>query len=175
MKRRRHSPLSALLILIVGAALLLGRAGQSPGPREPRREVPKHFAGKCTAVTDGDTIKVLYRQREEKVRLYGIDSPEKSQPYHRAAADFTARLAFRKTVSVEVRGRDRYGRVLGWVRLPDGRVLNVEIVRAGYGWWFRKLAPELEELGQAEREAQSAGRGLWKDRNPVPPWEFRKR
>ncbi len=70
-------------------------------------------------------------------------------------------------------GLDRYGRTIADVILPDGRVLNRELVRAGFAWWYRRYAPEDETLEQLECEARGARRGLWADAEPVPPWEWR--
>ena len=70
---------------------------------------------------------------------------------------------------------DRYGRTVGEVILPDGRVLNHELVRAGLAWWYRRYAPDDKTLEQLERGARGANRGLWADPNPVPPWEWRRR
>ncbi len=69
--------------------------------------------------------------------------------------------------------RDRYGRTVGVVLLPDGRSLNHELVRAGLAWWYRRYAPDDETLAQLERDARGAERGLWADAEPVPPWEWR--
>jgi endonuclease YncB( thermonuclease family) len=77
-------------------------------------------------------------------------------------------------VTVESTGRDRYGRLLATVRLPDGRSANEEIVRAGYAWWFRRYSRD-RALARLEAEAREAHRGLWADPHPVPPWEFRRK
>ena len=69
--------------------------------------------------------------------------------------------------------RDRYGRTVGEVLLPDGRSLNRELVRAGLAWWYRRYAPDDQTLEQLEREARAAQRGLWADPNPVSPWKWR--
>jgi endonuclease YncB( thermonuclease family) len=74
---------------------------------------------------------------------------------------------------VRVRGRDRYGRTIGDVFLPDGRHLNQELVRAGYAWWYRRYSAD-QRLAALEGEARAARRGLWTDPNPQPPWEWRK-
>ncbi len=69
-------------------------------------------------------------------------------------------------------GQDRYGRTVGVVLLPDGRSLNRELVRAGFAWMYRRYAND-QSLNDLEEEARVAGRGLWADRNPIPPWEWR--
>ncbi len=141
------------------------------------------FAGKVVKVSDGDTVTVLRddgetrsakadpRSREVKIRLAGIDCPEKEQPFGERAKEFTEEFCLGKKVTVTGKGADRYGRILGEVILPDGRVLNEELLRAGLAWWYRKLAPGNFSYEKLEREAREAGRGLW----PAPPWEFRRR
>ena len=74
---------------------------------------------------------------------------------------------------VEVEDKDRYGRIVGRV-FAGGVAVNVEMVRRGFAWWFRTYAKKSADLATAETEAKNAGRGLWADKAPVPPWEFRK-
>lgn len=130
------------------------------------------FAGRVVGVTDGDTIKVLREGRAETVRLQGVDAPEKRQAYGERARRFVADLAFDRPVVVRATGRDRNGRLLGEVVLPDGRSLNQELVRAGYAWWFRKYSRDVR-LARLEEEARQGRRGLWADHAPEPPWEYR--
>lgn len=129
--------------------------------------------GKVVGISDGDTIKILWKSRTLKIRLYGIDCPERKQAFGTRAKEFTASLCAGETVEVISYGEDRYGRILGEVILPDGRSLNQELVLNGYAWYFYKYAndPHLHAL---EKEARAEKRGLWKDPNPVPPWDFRK-
>jgi endonuclease YncB( thermonuclease family) len=75
---------------------------------------------------------------------------------------------------VRATGRDRNGRLLGEVVLPDGRSLNQELVRAGYAWWFRKYSRD-GRLARLEEEARADRRGLWADQAPEAPWDFRDR
>ena len=130
------------------------------------------FSGKVVKVSDGDTIEVMREGRAEKIRLAGIDCPEKKQAFGKAAKRFTLDLAAQKIVTVKVETTDRYGRTVGEVILPDGRSLNRELVRAGYAWWYRKYSSDTT-LGLLESEARSGRRGLWADPNPVPPWDWR--
>ena len=135
---------------------------------------PQEFSGNVIGITDGDTIIVLHGTVSERVRLHGIDCPERTQAFYKAAKEYAAERAFQKTVTVRIKGRDRWKRTIGEVVLPDGRLLNHELVRAGLAWWFRKYAGGDEELQVREHEARAAKRGLWADPNPIPPWEFRK-
>ena len=130
------------------------------------------FTGRVVGVTDGDTIKVLHDSHSETVRLLGVDAPEKRQAYGDRARRFTAELAFDRTVTVRFSGRDRNGRLLGEVVLPDGRSLSQELVRAGYAWWFRRYSRDVR-LARLEEEARHDRRGLWADAAPQAPWEYR--
>ncbi len=117
----------------------------------------------------------MHNGKDERIRLHGIDCPEKRQAFGRKAKQFTSGLVFGNTVTVTVMDVDRYGRTVGEVILPDGQVLNHELVRAGFAWWYRKYAPEDGTLAQLEADARQAKRGLWADAEPVPPWEWRGR
>jgi micrococcal nuclease len=96
------------------------------------------------------------------------------QAFGTTAKKFTGDLAFGKTVNVRVRDIDRYHRMVAEITLPDGRMLNQGLVRAGLAWWYRKYAKSDAELHRLETEAREAKRELWADPNPVPPWEWRK-
>jgi len=133
-----------------------------------------HFTGKVVGVSDGDTISALHNGRAEKVRLHGIDCPEKGQGFGTVAKQTASDLAFDKEVTVQTHGLDKYKRTLGDVILPDGRNLNQELVREGMCWWYRKYAPADVTLERLEAEARNVKRGLWVDPHPVPPWEWRK-
>jgi len=132
------------------------------------------FRGPVAKVLDGDSLVVLKQGRPIEVRLYGVDCPERDQPYEREARSFTARLALRQEVTVRGRTVDEYGRVVAEVRLPDGRWLNQELVRAGLAWWYQRYAPDNAELRRLEAAARAARLGLWRNPHPVPPWVFRQ-
>lgn len=129
---------------------------------------------KVIAVLDGDTIEVLHNQRPERIRLNGIDCPEKGQAYGKRAKQATSALVFGKEVTLHSSGKDRYGRTLADVRLPDATNVNHELVKEGWCWWYRKYAPADAELERLEHEAREAKKGLWQDPAPVPPWVYRK-
>lgn len=131
------------------------------------------FSGPVTGVMDGDTLDVLAQGHARRVRLDGVDCPEKRQAFGHRSQHFTSAQVLGKIVSVEVLDIDKYGRMVAWVKMKDGRVLNEEIVRAGMGWWYRKYAPENKTLERLEAEARTAQRGLWANKNPIPPWDFR--
>jgi endonuclease YncB( thermonuclease family) len=135
------------------------------------------WMAKVVSVTDGDTIKVFNAEQGQiKVRLYGIDTPEKGQPYSKAAGKYLASLIAGATVEVESVTKDRYGRTVGIVW--DSEVnINQEMVRAGYAWVYRKYCDKYfcsEWLG-LEDKARSSRIGLWQEPDPIPPWEWRRR
>jgi len=134
------------------------------------------FQAKVIHIADGDTITVLNAATNEqlKIRLNGIDCPEKTQAYGNKAKQFTKDLVGGQTVTIQAFDTDRYGRTIGDVVVEDGRNLSQELVKAGYAWWFFKYSDD-EQLGILEVKAKIAKVGLWKDKNPVPPWIFRHR
>ncbi|MEK7760189.1 MAG: thermonuclease family protein [Nitrospirota bacterium] len=132
------------------------------------------FTGTVVNVLDGDTIEVSRNHRTVKIRLNGIDAPEKGQAYGHQSALFVATQTFLKEVTVQSHGLDKYGRTIGDVYLSDGTQINKELVKAGLAWWYCKYSMD-QALAQLELEAREARVGLWQDPKPVPPWVFRKR
>ena len=103
--------------------------------------IAESFSGRLVGVSDGDTITVMHSGVGEKVRLNGIDAPEKAQAFGARAKEFVSSEAFGKTVTVKPKEKDKYGRTIGEVTLPSGESLNQKIVKNGYAWWYRKYAP----------------------------------
>ncbi len=121
-------------------------------------------------VIDGDTIKVLVDKHQIKIRLHGIDAPERKQPYNRASTKFLKEILC-NPVTVDARTTDRYGRTIAV--LNCGMVdINSQMVKSGYAWAYRRYS---SDYIQDEELAKSARVGLWQDENPMPPWEFRRR
>lgn len=134
------------------------------------------WPGQVVSVTDGDTIKVLDPVGQQvKIRLYGIDSPEKKQSFGQAATKHTANMIAGKTVEIEEIDRDRYGRIVGIV-LIGGVNVNQELVRNGYAWVYHQYCrrPECLTWQSLEQEAQAKKLGLWVEPRPIPPWEWRR-
>jgi micrococcal nuclease len=132
------------------------------------------FTGKVVGITDGDTLTVLRAGKGEKIRLYGIDAPERGQGFSNVAKQHLSHLVFGKTVRVEVRSTDRYQRKVADV-FSGAAHINQAMVRAGYAWWFRRYAPRDRQLQALEEAARQSRRGLWEEEVPLPPWEFRRR
>ncbi len=137
------------------------------------------LTGKVVKVTDGDTITVLDNTNiQHRIRLQGIDAPERGQPYGNASSKHLASLVAGKTVSVKWAKRDRYRRIVGFV-IVDGHDVNLVQVKAGIAWFYRYYQKELSaedrrRYATAEDQARTDRLGLWQDKNPMPPWEWRR-
>lgn len=130
------------------------------------------FQGRVIHVIDGDTIDVLVNQRPVRVRLAGIDAPEKAQPFGDVSRRALADLVGQRLVHVRDAGADRYGRSLGVVTVA-GIDANHAQVQAGYAWVYRQYSRDAG-LYAAETGARSRRSGLWRDPAPVPPWQWRR-
>jgi endonuclease YncB( thermonuclease family) len=142
----------------------------------PSISFSQSITGKVISVADGDTITILTKQNEQiKVRLSAIDTPEGDQAYGNKAKDFTSSMVFGKQVSIEPETIDKYGRTVAMV-FVDGMNLNREIVANGHGWVFKKYCTKsfCDDWLKIEEKARNAGIGLWKDKDPTPPWEWRQ-
>ena len=100
-----------------------------------------NFTGPVVSVLDGDTIEVLHNHHPERIRLSGIDCPDKGQAFGKRAKHAASVLVFRKEVTIQTHGHDKYKRTLGDVILLDGTNVNQELVKQGWCWWYRKYAP----------------------------------
>lgn len=130
--------------------------------------------GKVIKVSDGDTITILDSLHHQiKIRLYGIDCPEKGQDYGTVARKFTADKCFSKVIHVVSKGKDKYGRTLGIVMLPDKSELNLQLLQSGLAWHYKRFDKSIR-YADAELKAQQQKQGLWANKNSVAPWEFRK-
>lgn len=131
-------------------------------------------------LSDGDTVTVLdATHRQHKVRLAGIDAPERRQPFGDRSRQALAAMVFRQQVAVEWHKTDRYGRLVGVVRI-SGRDVGLEQVKSGLAWHYKEYRSEQTKADrilydQAEEQARAARRGLWRDALPEAPWEFRRR
>lgn len=137
------------------------------------------LTGKVIGITDGDTITVLDDDRRpHKIRLTGIDAPEKAQAFGQRSRQKLADMVFSHTVIVEREKRDRYGRLVGKV-IVNGVDANLEQIKSGMAWWYETYRKEQtkedqRKYAEAELEARAARVGLWRDTAPVPPWKWRQ-
>lgn len=133
----------------------------------------EYLNGDVTSVSDGDTMVVLVDGEKFKVRLYGVDAPEKNQQSGPEAATFTSDLVKGKAVTVMVHDRDRYGRVVGEVFI-EGRSVNRLLAQQGWAWWYETYADEDRDLQRLVSKAKTDRKGLWTESSPIPPWDFRR-
>ena len=128
---------------------------------------------KVVSISDGDTFTGLDSQnRQVKIRLHGIDAPEKVQAFGNVSRKALGDLIEGKTVEVQQVDKDRYGRVVANVHV-GGTHVNRELVAKGLAWRYVQYDKK-GEFTQVEQAAKTARKGLWGDANPVPPWEWRK-
>lgn len=125
----------------------------------------------CHYVQDGDTFKLP--DNETRVRLWGIDAPEKGQAYADEARDRLKELCEGKAVRLEIKDTDSYGRKTAIVWKGKTNI-NLQLVKEGLAWHYAYYAPDAKDLAAAEKNARKARKGLWKDKNPVNPYDFRK-
>jgi len=134
--------------------------------------------GRVVAVADGDTVTVLDASNAQwKIRLMGIDAPEKKMAFGQKSKEHLSDLVFNKQVKVEYNKKDKYGRTVGKI-LVDGVDANLEQVKAGLAWHYKQYQREqsLEDRATyvlAEELARNQHLGLWVDTNPTPPWIWR--
>jgi len=117
---------------------------------------------------------VLRNKEQVRIRLYGIDCPERYQAFSKKAKQFTSKMVYLKTVEVDHIDTDRYGRTVALVRV-DGVLVNSALVQEGLAWVYNYYCtlPFCEEWFVLQLKAKDAKRGLWAYPNPVPPWEYR--
>lgn len=135
------------------------------------------WEGVAVKVLDGDSMQVKRDGRIHEIRLYGIDAPEYRQPYSNKAKQYVRRLVLRQPVTVEKMDVDRYGRIVALVFVRD-KLVNREMVRSGLAWQYPRYCrrqPLCGELAELEEEARRQRRGLWRDPDPVSPWEWKRR
>ncbi|UCH79990.1 MAG: thermonuclease family protein [Nitrospiraceae bacterium] len=140
--------------------------------------------GEVIRVTDGDTVVIAIEKGDRDItcRLYGIDSPEKptrdrrGQPYSKEAGQELKQLVFAQNVEVITTGEKTHGREVCIIK-KDGMDINLEMVRRGYAWAYRKhlKSPYASAYIEAEKKARVQGLGIWQESNPLPPWEFKRR
>lgn len=147
------------------------------------------LSGRVIGVSDGDTITIVdVDHTQYKIRLSGIDAPEKKQAFGQRSREYLSRLVFGKQVAIEWHKTDRYKRIIGKVLVADPACTKADCpktfdaclsqISVGLSWWYRQYAKDqLPEDRQRYELAESTARarkiGLWIDKEPTPPWEFR--
>jgi len=173
MTARTHSLIRTLWLWAALLSLLLatnGLAVQRP---------PELVAGRVISVADGDTLTLRDDAgRRHRVRLATIDAPEREQPFGSQSRQHLARLVLNRNAQLRILSRDSYDRVVVVVEI-DGRDVNLMQIAAGMAWHYRahqgqQSIQERHAYNQAEQRARRAGLGLWGQRQPIAPWDFRR-
>ena len=161
----QNDVMKIIIVIVLAAASCISFADQ--------------LVGKVIKVTDGDTVNVLTSDNEtRKIRLSGIDAPEKKQAFGNRSKQALAELIDGKTVNVEYNKLDKYQRLVGKVTF-NGQDVNLRQIKLGLAWHYKKYEKEqdVEDISiyaDAEYLAQRDKLGLWADTNPTTPWDFRK-
>lgn len=175
-----------LVALLALACLACGKPDRQPhAPAQPASSL----RGTVVGISDGDTITVLDTEHvEHRVRLAAIDAPERGQPFGRSAKESLSAVALGKVADVSWSTRDRYGRIVGKLMLPDPDCPTRDCPNSfdaglgqlarGRAWWYRQYADEQSPADRrayeaAEQEARSQQLGIWSDPAPIPPWDWR--
>ncbi|MRR50333.1 MAG: nuclease [Rhodocyclaceae bacterium] len=156
----------------------------------PQAAIAETLLGRIVSITDGDTVTVLDpTNQQHKIRLMGIDAPEKAQPFGSRSQQNLGALLFGRDVAVEWNKRDRYGRIVGKIMVaaqgcndpqcPKDVDSGLEQIKIGLAWWYQQYAREQTPTDrasyeQAEFMAKTQRLGLWADRNSIPPWQWRR-
>ena len=128
--------------------------------------------GKCVSCSDGDTLTILVGEETFRVRLASVDCPESAQAYGQKAKQALSQMVHGKDVIVHATGKDDYGRTLAFVIV---RRINVaeRLIKTGMGWHYSHYSDSVE-LSRLQEKARKSEVGLWADKNPTPPWDWRR-
>ena len=144
-----------------------------PIPCKDNAQPPQLLEGICVGVSDGDSLHLELPDGERvRVRLYGIDAPEKDQECALAARKKLGKLIYDKKIRVEVLDVDKYGRYVGKV-YAGARYVNRYMLKEGLAWHYKRYAADDELLAETEARAKAAGRGIWATESPCRPRIFR--
>jgi endonuclease YncB( thermonuclease family) len=141
---------------------------------QPQKKKTFDLQGRVVSVYDGDTFTLLTADKQQhKIRLHGIDCPERKQDFGNVARQKLSEIIFGQEVKVLQTDIDRYQRIVGIVYNSKGDCANEELLRAGLAWHYRQY-DDNEEWARMEKEARAAKRGLWSQPNPLPPSQYRR-
>lgn len=130
--------------------------------------------GRAVKIIDGDTFDLLTKEKKIlRIRLYGIDCPERKQDFYQSAKKALAGYIFNKEVEVSITGRDRNRRMIGMV-FCNAQNINLAMIKDGYAWHYKKYSADTA-FAKAEKQARAERKGLWSKSNAIAPWEFRKK
>lgn len=173
MKLRKHGfflPVSALFYMVL-ACQPTGSNDASPGshgPGNPLREEKVEIL----RISDGDSFQVRVGDSSFRVRMHGVDAPELDQPYGRQSRYCLKEILSVAPIRLQEEYKDPYGRMVATILDENGQDLNERAVRRGCAWAYVHYS---SKYSHAERQARKERLGLWEERNPIPPWMWRRR
>lgn len=131
--------------------------------------------GKVIKIVDGDTYDILLDDSTTKrIRMDGIDAPERGMPFYKVSKDYLGSLCFGKMVRIEQTDIDQYGRTVAKTYIPGTSELGLQMIEAGFAWHFKRYSSN-RILADAETVARDSKAGLWSDAMPVAPWDWRRK
>ena len=133
------------------------------------------LSAKVVGIQDGDTITVLHGEEQYKIRIWGIDTPEMGQPFGKAAKQAASQLLFEKEVQFKLGEKDRYGRIISTVTMPNGDDFGATMLLSGHAWHYVQYAPHAEGYAELQAKAKRKKSGLWAEQGAVAPWDWRKK
>ena len=134
----------------------------------------KEQTGKVIKIVDGDTFDLLTEEKSTlRIRMNGIDCPERKQDFYQSAKNALAGYIFNKEVKLVITGRDRNKRIIATVYC-NGENINLAMIQNGYAWHYKKYSTD-SVYAKAEQQARIARKGLWRMDHPIAPWDFRKK
>lgn len=141
----------------------------------PKKELSTEFKGRVIKIVDGDTYDILLDNKiTQRIRMAGIDAPERRMPFYQVAKDYLGKLCFNQIVTIRKTSIDRNGRWIAKTFLSDNREVGLLMIEAGYAWHFKRYSSELD-LVKAEKWARNKRSGLWIDSIAIAPWDWRKK
>jgi len=167
----RRPTLIYLFLLLIS---IISCTSKTDNSNDPSLKKGSTVSGKVISIIDGDTYDLLIQGNKTiRVRMEGIDAPEKGMPFYRKSKKHLSDLCFGKQVKIKITGVDHHERYLAYTYLEDGKELSREMIKAGFAWHFKKYNSE-SELSELELGAKTLKKGLWIDENPMSPWDNRK-
>jgi endonuclease YncB( thermonuclease family) len=131
------------------------------------------LSGMVVGISDGDSFKIKLENNEIiRVRLAYVDCPERGQDFYQKAKNFSSGQIFKKSVRIKTTDTDRYGRTVGLL-IYGNKILNEELLRNGFAWHYTYYSKD-KKLQQLENQARGKKIGIWSQKSPIPPWEFRR-
>ena len=157
-------------ILLFSVFLFNASCNSRSGNRKAYSQIEQVETGKIIGIVDGDTFDILMEGNiTVRVRMEGIDAPERGMPFYKVAKNYLSNLCFGKQVKLKISHKDNHNRTLAFSYLEDGKELSHEMLKAGLAWHFKKYNSDVD-LEQLEIDARNSKIGIWQDENPMPPW-----